>query len=347
MNILSWYVAKDFLRYLFYCLLAMLALLIVANMFGNIESVFSGWRSFVLFLDDTGRSIPTLLESILPMAALLATVMTFSGFSRSSELLAMKSAGMGMTRLIVPVAIVLVPVAALAYLNQNYLFNALHPEGWRGSLISETHHWRSDGQKIYYFRVIDSRRKRIDRAFIFDWLGEPFRIKEIKAIKGGRRFHDIWRFRGIATRGQSDGVWKYERLRRLVVPVEDFPDVFKPYELDAHHMPFFDLYRVIRQPEIRSPDIVVYILEWYQKIAILFAPFVMVLVGAPLSQFHYRTARVAGEVVVTIFGGIVYWISNETFLILGKGGLVHPFLAAWGANLLFVLLAVVLLARSR
>ena len=116
---------------------------------------------------------------------------------------------------------------------------------------------------------------------------------------------------------------------------------------DAHHMPFLDLYRQIGQLEKRSPLIVVYNLEWYQKTAALFAPFVMVLVGIPLSQSYTRRARVAGEIVITIFGGMVFWIGNETMLVLGKGGIVHPFIAAWSVNILFALLGLALMARAR
>ena len=105
MSILARYVARDFLKYLFSCLMAMVLLLLVANLFGNIESVFSSWRKFVEFTESMARAIPTIFELVLPMSVLLATVITFSGFSRSSELVAMKSTGMGLIRLTIPVLI--------------------------------------------------------------------------------------------------------------------------------------------------------------------------------------------------------------------------------------------------
>ena len=58
-------------------------------------------------------------------------------------------------------------------------------------------------------------------------------------------------------------------------------------------------------------------------------------------------ARVAGEIVITLFGGIVFWITNEIFLILGRGGIVPPFWSAWGVNFLFALLGIVLLLRGK
>jgi lipopolysaccharide export LptBFGC system permease protein LptF len=44
---------------------------------------------------------------------------------------------------------------------------------------------------------------------------------------------------------------------------------------------------------------------------------------------------------------MVFWISNEIMLVLGKGGVVTPLLAAWGVNLVFALLGVALIMRSK
>ena len=347
MSILSWYVARDFLRYLFLCLLSMVLLLLIANIFGNIESIFAGWREFREFLDSTVQSAPTILEIVLPMAVLLAVVMTFTGLSRTSELVAMKSAGFGTFKLTLPILAILVPVAALGYLNQNYLYNALHPEGDRGKKQLERNEWRSEGKNIYYFRKIDSRNRKVHDGFIFRWHSQPFRISEMVSFNMARRGRDDWNFRQVTTHRQEAGSWDFERSPRLKVPASEFPDVFKPFEIDAHHMPLFDLSRQIRQLENRSPLVVVYKLEWYQKIAALLAPFVMVLVGVPLSQSHAKRSRVAGEIVVTIFGGMIFWISNEIFLVLGRGDVIHPFFSAWGVNILFALLGLALMRRAR
>ena len=111
MNILSRYVVRDFLNYFLLCLTALVLLVFVANTFGNIESIFRSWESLRNYLKDSGRSLPTVLEFTIPFSVLIATVITFTGFSRTFELVAMKSSGMGMTRLIVPILLVLIPVA--------------------------------------------------------------------------------------------------------------------------------------------------------------------------------------------------------------------------------------------
>lgn len=347
MKILSRYVVVDFLRYLFYTLLAMLLLLIVSAMFGDIEAIFSSWQRFVNFLDSSLRGIPVSLEIVLPFSILLATVFTFNNFSRSSELLAMKSSGMGTGRMIKPILIVLIPISLLAYFNQNYLYNALNPEPYQTSASWQNDQWRSSGKNIFFLTSYHPQKNQIKNGFIFQWRPDPFRISQILRFSNGSRQKESWVFQDVNRGRQIDEVWKFENLDRMEVPADDFPDLYKSFDLDAHHMPFFDLNREIGQLENRDPRVVVYLLEWYQKTAALFIPIIMVMVGAPLSQFHIRKGRVAGEIVVTIFGGIVFWISNEIFLIFGKGGFFHPIISAWGANLLFFLLGLALLWRIR
>ena len=74
---------------------------------------------------------------------------------------------------------------------------------------------------------------------------------------------------------------------------------------------------------------------------------VMVLIGTPLSQFHFRSGKVAAEVLVTLLVGLLFMISSEILFILGKGGFVGDWIAALGINALFALGGVVLLRQRR
>src|SRR3989304_5669106 len=122
MKILSRYIARTYLKFWSMNLLALVLLVVVANLFGSLDSVFSSRAGLLRFLDDTVRSLPTVLDLLIPMTTLLATLFTFNSLGRSSELVAMQSVGMGLFRQLRPVGLVLVFVAALNYGNQNYLF---------------------------------------------------------------------------------------------------------------------------------------------------------------------------------------------------------------------------------
>ena len=347
MKILTWYVIKIFFTGFFYCLAAMFALLLVANLIEKIESVFSSWQKLLEFFENFGRSIPTFLEIVLPITVLLATVITFTRLKRTSELVVMKTAGMGTGKIILTLVFFLIPISTLAYLNQNYLYNALLPEMSSAQNRREKNQWRASGKKIFYFRETNPQKDEVAGGRIFSWTKKPFRLYEIFTFSTARRTERGWRLRDITRRQEAGKNWTFERRPSVTMPGRSFPVVSTAFGPDAHHMPFFDLYLEIRQHNNPSPQLVLFQLEAYQKIAMLFVPFIMVFIGAPLSQFGSRSAGIGVELVIAILFGLAFWFGNETLLVFGKGGIIHPFLAAWGMNGVFLLLGLALLSRTK
>src|SRR5574341_52309 len=113
MTLLFRYIAKDFLRNWIGVLLSVALLIVVSSLLGDINEAFHSWARFLAFMQRTARLLPELFEILLPMTVLLAAVMTFSAFSRTSELVAMKTAGMGLFRLMLPLFTVLLLVSTL------------------------------------------------------------------------------------------------------------------------------------------------------------------------------------------------------------------------------------------
>ncbi len=348
MSILARYIAKDFFWYWVACLVSVLLLIIVAALLGDIDEAFKSWQKFVRFWHETVKSLPNIVEILLPVTVLLATMFTFAGYSRSSELVAMKTAGMGRTRLMLPLVAVVVMVSALAYVNQNYLYRWLN-DTEEARALKEQHQWRSLNNAIVYLGRIDSAANRVTNATLFSWQDSPFHFTEVNSLPGGgRSAEQRWDFQDVMAREKQADSWKVTRVPVKEYQGAEFPDVFRPLELDAHHLPLLDLYQEIRQRESQaSPQVEVYTLEWYRKLGILTAPAVMVLIGTPLSLFHFRRGRASAEVMVILVVGLVFMIGSEIFFILGKGGFLPALLSATGMNGVFALLGLGLLSFSR
>lgn len=347
MTILFRYVARDFFRNWLGTLTALVALIVIAALFGNIDEAFSSWEAFQDFLDKTAKTLPGLIENLLPMTVLLATVLTFSALSRTSELVAMKASGMGLFRLMLPLFSVLLLVSTLAYLNQNYLYRHLHEDEETNAGYS-THQWRTLGSAIIYLDSADLRNKTLTGVRAFIWRDKPFELTQVNSLPSGRRDdQERWEFSDTIEREHGPGGWIMRQDARKELAPNDFPDVFKPADLDAHHTPFLDLYQEIEQRESQGQRVQAFWMEAFQKLAAVMAPFVMVLIGTPLSQFHFRRARVAGELVITLLTGLVFMVGSQILYILGKGGFVGPATAAWSVNVAFLLLALGLLRLSR
>ncbi|MFI5399697.1 MAG: LptF/LptG family permease [SAR324 cluster bacterium] len=347
MTILSRYLALSFLRYWLACVTGVIALIVIAALVGDVNRAAQSWAAFWQFWLDTAATVPGLLEVVLPMTVLLATVFTFAGLSRTSELVAMKTAGMGYVRLLRPVLLVLVAISAFAYFNQNYLYRYL-----AGTNIlsqgADRHQWRDIGDAIVYVDRVDVPARRVLRSTVFRWALNPFRMFQMTTLPSGTHPPSgSWFFSPVRIREMQKDTWTLRVDPEAVLPDAGFPDVFKPSELDSHHMPIDELYQEIAVRKSRSQPTELFVLEMLRKLAVITAPWVMVLIGTPLSQFHFRSGKVAAEVLVTLLVGLVFMISSEILFILGKGGFVNDWIAALAINVLFALAGLFLLRQRR
>ena len=347
MNILSRYIAISFTRYWLACLGGVLGLIVISALLGNVNEAFRSVTAFFEFWLETARTVPGLLEILLPMTVLLATVFTFASLSRTSELVAMKTAGMGYFRLLRPLLLVLVAISAFAYFNQNYLYRILNG-GEQLRQGEDRYQWRDLGDSIVYVDRVDTIAHRVLNSIVFRWQNSPFRMSQVTALpQGSRTPSEDWSFGPVRVREKQNDSWTLRIAPEVQVPAAGFPDVFKPSELDTHHMPVDELYQEIAVRKSRSQPTEGFELELLRKLAVVTAPLVMVLIGTPLSQFNYRGGKVAGEVLVTLLVGLVFMITSEILFILGKGAILPDWLAALGVNGVFAIAGLAMLRLRR
>lgn len=347
MTLFTRYIAARFLRHLLGTVATLLALVLVAQLIGQIDRVIAGPAGLLGFLQDTAETLPRLVERMLPIAVLLAAMFAFNGLGRTTELTAMKTAGLGPARMVWPVLLVLVPVAAVAYLNQNYLHPRLNPGSVRLTEgDSARQRWRSLGDQVYHFSRIDPAGRRVGGVRAFQWSESRFRMSAFEHIGQGLRGPEQWVLRDIERRWRDGQRWRVERVPRREVPPAAFPDVLRPARLNAHHVPFLELYRELRRLEPSDPRVANYLLEWYQKPAALCALAVMALIGIAFSQAASRRGRGGAEVVATILVGVMFWLLTEIFLMLGKGDYLPPLMATWTPNAVFLTLSLLHIWRT-
>ena len=86
--------------------------------------------------------------------------------------------------------------------------------------------------------------------------------------------------------------------------------------------------------------------KMHHKMAYPFAAFVVVLIGAPISIRFGKSGFFAG-LVIAFFLSFMYWgISFATLEGLSENGLISPFVACWGANILYAAVGGILLWRT-
>lgn len=343
MKLLSGYIAKVYIKYWALSLLAIMLLVLAANLFGNIDNVFTSWPRFKEFLVENLQVIPTVLDLAIPITVLLATLFTFSSLARTSELVALHSVGMGLGRQLRPIFLVVALVAGLDYVNQSYLYRLLgaietteKSQTQSAAARTTRDQWHAIEDRIFYLKRVDSSNQSLDQVHIFYWASGPFRLRGIERIEHIRhQDQGAWIFENVTSRWAEGRSWRLETDKRIEKPASGFPNLFRRNVLNAHHLPILDLSAEIRQLESQGNLVELYMLEWYQKTAAFCAPFILVWFGTPLAQTHQRRGRASGEILLGILGGLFFLVSSEILFTLGKGGFLHPLISTWGVNAAF------------
>ncbi|PKP42969.1 MAG: YjgP/YjgQ family permease [Bacteroidetes bacterium HGW-Bacteroidetes-10] len=86
-----------------------------------IDELVGKGLSFGVILEFMGWGAATLIPLALPLATLLASIMTLGGFGENNELLAMKAAGISLPRVLTPLIVVSVLISTGAFFASNNL----------------------------------------------------------------------------------------------------------------------------------------------------------------------------------------------------------------------------------
>ncbi len=101
--------------------LIVLFVLIMQFLWMYIDELVGKGLGFFVILEFLGWGSATLFPLALPLATLLASIMTMGDFGEHNELLAMKAAGISLTRIMAPLVVVAVIISIGAFLASDYL----------------------------------------------------------------------------------------------------------------------------------------------------------------------------------------------------------------------------------
>jgi len=345
---ISRYLAGEFTRFFILFLGAFLIIIFIGNVFGNLSIIFNNWEGFLRFLRKTAMMMPQLLEFTIPVTVLLATITTFSTFNRTSELLAIRSSGVGPWNLAWPLLLVSLLIAVFTYSGQNYLYVWMHnqwPETSSNSKLQPI--WKvGPDNRLYFFGNLPEKGK-LQSITLFQWHTEPYRIVERTAIDRGEQQKTSWNFQDLEQYRFSENHLKYENLEQLNLKIKEVPSLKYEKAISPRNLPFLDLRDEIENRRKEGQDVTPHRVAFFQKSAFPFQLFIMVFLGLALSTSHSRKGMAAESLALSCLLVILFWILNQILLSLGDAGELHPFLASWGSIGLFTLIAWLLHLRYR
>jgi lipopolysaccharide export system permease protein len=302
--------------------------------------------------------LPLHLSQALPIASLLASVITMVLLSRTNEVTAMRAAGMGPARIGLPLAVGGLVLSGLAYvINERvipYTSHHLHYvqdvliEGGQASEVASHTRWQRKGNLIINFRDYDISAQRIMGLNIVEVRSSfrPDRIIEATSAKYSPE-SKVWDADDIQiTYFHEDGTIDYtENRKSLTVRLNVDPKKLMRDRRTPEEMSMRELREMIDRGEKSGADTLAYRVDLQVKLAYPLAAFVVSLIGLNFGYRSERTTETARSVLMAFSVGISYWFVLNAVKALGKRGDLPPMIAGWFAD--FFIFGIVLFQAWR
>ena len=350
-NLVDRYVLQRFFSILAMVWISAVALGAIADLTGNIDDILkNNAPANVVFRYYKYLSLQMAFD-LAPIAVLVTTLVTFSLLSRTSEVVAMRSLGVSLYRLALPVlaaaGLIAVGCAALqlAVLPASNQKVAEANDRIKGrdkprSVRRADQQWQiGEGRFIYNYLNYDKATERLQRLQVFTFDAGHALVGRLTAasaeFNSGRWVvQNGWlrTFDGIAERS----------FRRFEAPVaidlDEPPDYFAAEVRKPKSMSFGELRHYVS--EVRDSGQAVPALEvaLQNRIAFPFASVVMALVALPFAFRLERRGALYG-LGVAIGLGIVFMAVFAFFRTLGEVGAFPAVVAVWSPSTIFALLA--------
>ncbi len=300
--------------------------------------------------------IPFILFQIVPACMLLATLLALGMLSRYNEIIAMRTSGVSIYRIVWPLLGVSVGIALVAFCLNEYVVpptlqysDYLRKVVIRGQTPStrmvRNRFWIKGQEGIFNIATFNPVRKELQGIMILR-IKEPFtlwqRIDASRALWDGTQwvFHDV-----VETEFPAEGSLKKTYYSRKVLPIEEVPEDFQELESKTEGMPFRRLRQYIKKVQEDGYDATPYVVDLHQKVALPFLNVITIFVAIPFSLKTSRSGGMALGVAVSMAIGFVYYVLFALCISLGHSGVLPPLVAAWAVNILFASFGLYLLLK--
>src|SRR5688572_13514401 len=353
MKILDRYVASAYLRYLLLCAVSLIAIFYVSTFIETSDKVFKGTASLPMLLQYFRYATPQWIYYSLPVAVLLATLVTIALLTKNSELIVMKACGISLYRVALPMFATAAIVGAVLFALEERVLGSSNrrAEEIRSVIRSGSpatfdllhRRWLVGSRgEIYYYDWFDPTKRMVSALSVYEFsegMERMTRRSYVHLATWQRQEDedplDLWKVEQGWTRefAPDDKEGTFTSFAADTMRLET-ANYFGTEEPDARFMGYTELRDHTKVLAASGFNVVPQQVAVARKLAFPFVVVVMTLLAVPFGVTIGRSGAMGG-IGVGIALAICYWTVISVFSALGAGGALPPLLAAWAPNLLF------------
>jgi lipopolysaccharide export system permease protein len=380
MSILDRYVTRQFLFGLVFSLIAFWVIFLVVDLVEHLDTFIDRHTTFFMIVEYYFYYTPYIIVLSLPVAMLLSSLFSLGQLAKHNELLAMKSAGISLYRILLPLFVLaflislvtivfggsLVPFAYQKMMEvktveiereskeRNILLHDIFVQGENGTIfhLDVYNSKEKTGSGVLVQKFEKNRLKEEIQAKKISWKGNGWLFEEGRE----RIFTDSLKELKLSeesapnestTLAEDVGVEKYETFDRLLrFDLKIKPEALAQKQKKPEEMGYFELSDYVKIKKRSGQDVAKETTDLYLKISFPFVNFIIVLFGAPIAANPKRSGVAIGF-AISLFISFVYYTLVRMGQSFGYSERLPPLFAAWSANIFFFILGIVLLVKAK
>lgn len=359
MKLIDRYIIKSFLTTLTFSVVALCVIFIIVNLLERLDDFLDQNAGLEVIIRYYINFLPAIIQILMPLASLLATLFTFGRMSTLNEITAMKSGGASLYRFMFPVVILAILIS----------FGQLYFNGWvvpkanteKNKIELQYLNISRSGGPIYnlYFRdnpttnilmqYYDAPTKTGSRVSI-EYFTEEFKPRLKKRIDCADMKWDTaksnWKMRDAFVRSYEGTQISTHRFPEYAVDINVSHDQISKLQQSPDEMNFDELLNYIDLLKLGGKDVRMLMIDYYGRWAFPFANIIVILFGVPFASIK-RKGGIAIQIGAAMIVSFTYMIFTKVSQTISFAYGFEPVLAGWIANLIFFVIGLITIFKTK
>lgn len=347
--ILDRYLVIGFIRMFFVSLAVITSLYVTVDFFERIGTLLNTGATIWSIARYFFYKAPLLISRIVGFASLFSTLFSLGMLARTQEITAMRSSGISVQRLALPLLFFSLIICGLTFVwnetlvpafahNAQNIYRTEIKNKQQQSLFGTHDIWiRGDGSFINVDHF-DVRDGVLENVTVF-LLNRDFSLRALIEIPRAQWTKDGWKPNGATEWALlQDGSMTHEKSTANL-PITETPADLKLLAKDAEEFTYFDLQKQVADMKSKGLDTTAYDVDLQTKLALPFISPLMVLLAIPFALKRQMSGSVSLSFGIAMLIGFGYWVLAAFCISLGHSGALPSWISAWLPNAIFLLIA--------
>lgn len=348
MTIIDRYLATTWLRLLLLCQGSFISIYLVLDMMERIPRFLRAGGGLADIASFFAWKLPEMIGQTAAFSVLMATLLTLGLLTRGSEIVAMRSCGISLPRISLPMLVLGGVASLLLLVNAELVVPGSYERMSRiervdirkqsGSAVFKRNNiWFRSDDRIMQARLFDPRSQILRGVIVWTLDRNMNPLSRLDAERAEQR-GDGWLLRGVELKTFTPGEGiRVSRFATRPLDLNLKVDDLRVLDKNADNLSFARLKEYSDNLRRGGFEDFKYRTMMHTKFSAPLSALVMVILGIPFALRGSRSGGVAMGIGASVAIGFAYFVVNAVLLSYGRSGVLPPLVAAWGANFLFIL----------